>query len=95
MTPRRLLRIAHVAEKLDCSPSTFTRNRHALETNGFPLPCLPDDVFGSERWDEKAIDLWLDDRLPKNMQGRVKAHTLPDSRAIEQTLQDRARGLSL
>ena len=94
--PRRLLNIDSVAKKLDCARTTFTRNRQALECIGFPMPCLPEDQFGSERWDEKAIDLWLDARIPAGLTNQ-KLHMaqLAAQANIAAELQSRARSLSL
>lgn len=93
--PRRLLKIDDVAKKLATSRSGFTRVRHALEMQGFPQPCLDHDIFGGARWDEKAIDLWLDDRIPDRLQATIKTRQIADAQRADAVLQERARGLNL
>jgi predicted DNA-binding transcriptional regulator AlpA len=67
---RRLLNILEVSEKLGFSRSTFDRKRADLEAAGMPKPTLGADQFGSERWDNRAIDLWLDSRIPPGLRAR-------------------------
>lgn len=55
-----LIRRERVARKLRRSLSWFERNRPSLEAAGFPRP-VP--AMGL-RWDERAIDAWLDAQLP-------------------------------
>lgn len=97
---RRLLKAEDVADKLGLHRTTFTKKRAGLESIGFPLPCLNKDEFGGARWDEKAIDLWLDTRLPPELknaaaQPHFKHTSIQDQRALEAELQNRARALAL
>lgn len=95
ITPR-FIDIEAVAHKLGyASRNTFTKHRQALEENGFPPPTLTKDQFGTERWDNKAIDLWMDSRIPAGLLIAAKPHNLPDPRIVEQTLQQRARSMML
>lgn len=95
MIPRRLLNAAAVAQKLGCSLKKFESHRCTLEGLGFPPPTLHADEFGDESWDDKAIDLWLDHRIPSNLQGKTKALDLPPAHQVEAAIQQRVRGLAL
>ena len=96
MAPQRLLLSADkVAKKLDCSTAKFHMHRQTLESLGFPPPCLDHDAFGGARWDDKAIDLWLDHRIPSNLQGKTKALDIPPAHQVEAAIQQRVRGLAL
>src|SRR5689334_22960647 len=94
---RRLLNIDQVAVKLGTSRATFDLHRGKLELAGFPVPCLDQDEFGGRRWDEKAIDLWLDARIPTALRdyGKTIKDHLPPTHEIEAKLQQRARDLRL
>jgi len=70
---RRLLTTARLALKLgyvkedeagDETPNVelFYRNRRGLEAEGMPKPAIGNGR--GQRWDEQAIDLWLDERMP-------------------------------
>ena len=76
---RQLIKSAEVAAKLgrfrlDGQPNVFWfyKHRKRLERNeGFPGP-VPGMGY---RWDEAAIDAWLDRHLPE---GRTCAHVVSD-----------------
>ncbi len=92
---RKLINKKSVAEKLDISPATFDRHRTTLEHNqGFPPPVLGTDIFGSHKWDERAIDLWLDQRIPAHL-----TETRPDAilnvHITEQQLAESAAALAI
>lgn len=92
---RRLLDIIALCEKLSCGTSTFRRRRAELEEAGFPKPALSADEFGGERWDEKAIDLFFDNRMPLSLRRRDKLEQSPvDTRILESTLKNRAREMT-
>lgn len=95
-TFRRLLSEEQVADKIGFSRSWFNRKRPELEALGFPKPVLDNDRLGARRWDDKAIDLWLDARMSPNLLALTKppAEAL-DIIAITSTLQQRARELAL
>ena len=82
--PRQLINSAEVAAKLgriraDGQPNVrwFYNHRFGLEHNqNFPPP-VPGMGY---RWDEAAIDAWLDGHLPE---GRTSEHTVePDWDAV-------------
>lgn len=56
---RFLIDAAEVASKLGHSKNWFYSNRRKLEKDGFPPPSL------QGRWDNAAIDFWLDNLLPE------------------------------
>lgn len=64
MTNRDLLNMDQVAKRLGKSPDWFSRNRKDLEAGDppFPKPVFGDGTNG-QRWDPKAIGLWLDARI--------------------------------
>lgn len=92
---RRLLNIEALCEKLTYSKSTFNRRREDLERAGFPRPVLEADEFGSTRWDEKAIDLWLDGRMEPKLLIKTSVKMASDPAALEERLKHRAQELSL
>lgn len=89
---RKLLSAAKVAAKLDQSQSSFERKRAQLEQDGFPPPVLKKDLYGSEKWDEAAIDLWLDNQMPDHLKNMARQPMPVD---ITHTLQQRAEALQL
>lgn len=64
MTGRTLLSMEDLADRLRKSPDWFSRNRKALEDGDppFPKPVFGDGTAG-QRWDPKAVDLWLDAQI--------------------------------
>lgn len=90
--PRRLLKVSEVCAKLSMTRSTFFRKKSALEASGFPAPALEADQFGSTRWDEKAIDLWLDTRMPATLlhTGRNQTLKIADPESVRMQLRERA-----
>lgn len=96
MTPsRKLIGKKAVAHKLDMSANTFETHREKLEkTRGFPPPVLNTDLFGARKWDEHAIDLWIDQFIPPHL-------TQPQTNAginvlsIEQELMENAAALAI
>lgn len=98
---RRLLNVAALCEKLGMSKSTFHRRRRDLEMAGFPAPALEADQFGSTRWDEKAVDLWLDARIPAALrrhergQLQIRGTEIIDPASLTLKLRERARELQL
>lgn len=94
---RRLLSAAGVAEKLGYSQGWFSGHRAALEKCGFPPPALEKDEFGSDRWDELAIDRWLDGRMPSTLReltGGLEPSRI-DHAAITERLTRRAQEMAL
>lgn len=60
---RRLLRSKEVADKLGRSHDWFCRNRDFLYAQKFPRPIFGDCKHGRARYDEGAIDAWLDSKM--------------------------------
>lgn len=95
---RRLIGPGKLAAKLGFTPRDFNENRPKLEQAGFPPPALRADEFGGDRWDEKSVDAWLDQRIPPALRHSAEltaAHVPPAAHNIEATLQQRAREISL
>lgn len=81
MTNRTLLSMEQLAALLGKSPDWLSRNRKALEegTPPFPKPVFGDGGPG-QRWDPKAINLWLDAHIdPLLMTARHHTGTAPDT----------------
>ena len=63
----------------------FYRNRKGLETEGMPKPAIGNGR--GQRWDEQAIDAWLDGRMPAKLRKAARQaqetdwDTLLDQRA--------------
>lgn len=98
MHSRRLLDTNALAEKMGCSRHTFEKYRPKLELAGFPLPALDNDEFGGRRWDEKAIDAWLDSRMPAHLKvagAQAYRDHIPDTASVAARLQERARSMVL
>jgi hypothetical protein len=79
---RRLLTTAHLADKLGyvkddgtANVELFYRNRRQLENQGLPQPAIGNGR--GQRWDEQAIDLWLDGRIPLEL--RKAARIAPET----------------
>jgi len=79
---RRLLSTARLANKLGYvkedehgneAPNVelFYRNRRGLEAEGMPLPAIGNGR--GQRWDECAIDLWLDGRMPADLRKAARS----------------------
>lgn len=96
---RRLLDMEETADKLSVTRQTFAKHRARLERAGFPPPALKRDELGGARWDERAIDLWLDSRMPEPLQAH--AHNMAamvtqiDTQSIAADIQQRARKIAL
>lgn len=58
---RNLLTVSDVCFKFKKSRTWFDKNRARLLDKGFPAPI---EALGGDRYDEYAIDLWLDSLLP-------------------------------
>jgi predicted DNA-binding transcriptional regulator AlpA len=64
---RKLIFMKELARKLGMSQDTFVARRRELEEDGFPLP-VP--IPGRPRYDEKAVDLWLDGFIDPDLSGK-------------------------
>ena len=49
----------------------FYRNRRGLEAEGMPKPAIGNGR--GQRWDEQAIDLWLDGRMPAELRKAARS----------------------
>lgn len=97
-TERRLLSVQEIAAKLGRSKSWLTDNLTQLENRGFPKPVLGGGHGSPKRWDNHAIDLWLDSLMPaelKSTSDRPVKTAMFDAMQIERDLMSRARSLSL
>lgn len=87
---RKLLKAAEVADKLGRSVNWFMRSRADLFRRGFPRPLLGDAPYGRPRWDEGAIDAWLDSQMQpelRALRGTARAAGTEDyTRTLEQRL---------
>lgn len=91
---RRLLSPDEVAAKLGYSRSWLTDNLAFLKSQGFPDPILGGGHGSPKRWDNRAIDLWLDTRLPDNLKSAAAPVPQADF-SLERHLAQRARGMTL
>lgn len=90
MTDRRCLTEVEVAAKLGRDRAWFCRNKKRLiRKEGFP-PMLP----VVRRWDEAAIDAWLNRQMPAALHQFVPAETSTDLEADEKELVERAVGIA-
>ena len=64
---RRLLGPEDTAAKLGHSKSWLAKNRTKLNDMDFPPPVVGGISGEPLRWDERAIDLWLDSRMPPHL----------------------------
>lgn len=88
---RRLLNYQQVSEKLGYAHDWLrrTENRKALENRGFPPPItltnMPEGrTHGAIlRWDEKAIDLWLDLQMPAHLRDGKPKFSRPEISMID------------
>lgn len=64
---RRLLSTSEVSEKLGFSPQWLYKARRMLESRGFPAPIFGGGRGRHARWDEAAIDRWLDLQIDGSM----------------------------
>lgn len=89
MTNRILLTRAEVCARLKQSEKWFTKYRLRLETqHGFPRALPP--TFN--RWDPKAIDLWLDRFIPQGSTRPSDVVTLTiDTDHLRTDLRERSR----
>lgn len=100
---RRLIGPNEVAEKLGYGVTWLHRNRKKLEMMGFPPPVLDGHAFGRKtmplRWDNRAIDLWLDIQMPEQLKRHANDERIDinaiDARAAEIRLANKARELTL
>ncbi|MDP2205877.1 MAG: hypothetical protein Q8K65_06165 [Alphaproteobacteria bacterium] len=80
---RKLLKPSEVAAKLGRSTNWFLRHRDTLFARGFPRPVLGDAKNGRPRWDEGAIDAWLDSQMSPEL--RAQRGTPPKSITADHT----------
>lgn len=92
---RKLIGKNEVSEILGISKHTFDRHRSALEDKGFPKPVLNADIFGHYKWDIKAINLWLDARIPDHLKINPDMALSIDTAIIERQLAENAAALNL
>lgn len=96
---RRCLNAKELADKLGFTTDWIIRNWSNLITaRNFPAPVLGGGVGKHLRWDEKAIDLWLDSLMPEPFQRQAAADHPVDPVERMQTqsrLQSRAQELAL
>lgn len=92
---RRLLDVRAVAGKIGCSARTFKVKRPQLEGDGFPKPVLPADQYGTNRWDEAAIDAWLDSRMDPALKNYLAIRPSLADPTLPTKLKQRAEALSL
>lgn len=64
---RKLLSTEDVAEKLGFSKTWMYRNKVKLLRNGFPPPVIGANRGSHPKWDERSIDAWLDNQMPRNL----------------------------
>lgn len=94
---RRLLSHKEVAIKLGYSVDRLYRILPDLIADGFPPAVLGTLKGQGKKWDERAIDLWLDSKIPPALQERdtgTKANAL-DMAAIETRLASRLDAIGL
>lgn len=88
---RRLLKSSEVAAKMGYSiDSWYNYGRADMEQQGFPAPIRGKEKWQHARWDEGAIDAWLDSKMDPALRGggRIEAvHTKDWSSILEQRLQ--------
>jgi len=76
---RRLLKATEVAAKLGRSHDWFCRSRPELYKSGFPRPIFGDCKHGRARYDEGAIDAWLDSKMDPALRRGPKQVIFSDS----------------
>lgn len=88
---RRLLSAAEVAHKMGYSiDSWYSYGRTDMEREGFPTPIRGKKKGQHARWDEGAIDAWMDSKMDPALRvgGRMEVtHTKDWSNILEQRLQ--------
>lgn len=92
---RRFLNANEVADKVGMSRSSFDKKRATLEIDGFPRPALQKDLYGSEKWDEHAIEIWMDSKMDPNLIELRDSMSVVTTLDVATTLQDRANNLQL
>lgn len=90
---RKLLTTAEVAQKIGYSTEWFYRNRAGLYKQGFPEPVLGSGLYGQARYDDRAIDLWLDSRMDPNLRDH-KPHLQDAVRDIDKLIDTRLPALT-
>lgn len=97
MPRTRLLSAEQVAAKINRPKETFHRKekRQQLEALGFPKPVLDRQHGSPPRWDEKAIDRWLDSFMETHLQEGQRVQVTIDRFDMEQRLAERAGALTL
>lgn len=101
---RRLLTTREVADKLgrmirdgnEGNPNWFYDNRKELEAAGFPGPVGNRVKCLGDRWDEAAIDAWLDTLMPAHLRAAAGGDPEPgvDVDSFADVLDDRARQIA-
>lgn len=86
---RKLLSPAEVAEKLGFSLDWFYRNKNRLFKNGFPPPVFGNRRHARARWDDGAIDLWLDLKMPADLRQAAGGNPAAASRDWDSDLENR------
>ncbi|MBE2191355.1 MAG: hypothetical protein IAE63_04170 [Alphaproteobacteria bacterium] len=73
---RRLLSATDLGQKLGFTTDWVIRNWNKLiSEKDFPPPVLGGGIGNHLRWDEKAVDLWLDSLLPEPFKNQAAADT--------------------
>lgn len=92
---RRLLDVKEVAAKLGYGRKWFDQHRLRLEQDNFPKACLGNDQYGHARWDEAAIDLWLDSKIDPSLLNLRKSAPVFANSDTSHLLKQRAESLAL
>lgn len=86
---QRLISTLQVAKKLGYKSTTgFTHALQKLHKQGLPQPVITGAGL-SRKWDERAIDAWLDHRMEPSLQATITIQPV-EQISIERTLADRA-----
>lgn len=97
---RRLISARELSGKIGHAYDWVIRNWKNLSAQrGFPEPVLGGGVGKHLRWDERAIDLWLDAQMPQVLQKVAGAEQIAadpiEIRETQTILQRRAQEMSL
>ncbi|MBL8713219.1 MAG: hypothetical protein JNM12_09985 [Alphaproteobacteria bacterium] len=86
---RKLLSIRIAAAKLGHSYTWFLEHRKELQARGFPRPVLS-GALGRDRYDEAAIDAWLDAQMDPALRAQPdSARVVASFPAYDQILEQR------